>query len=80
MRTMFAVVLSSVMLAVVAPPAVAVPPTHREVTAHQVLSDPAACGDYGVSWDINLTADIWTFFDTRGGASRRWSTCEKTTR
>ena len=42
------------------------PPTHRQVTAHNVLTDPTACGDYGVTWDINLTADIWTFFDSQG--------------
>jgi hypothetical protein len=66
MRTLFAAVLTGVLLAVVAAPAIAVPPTHEQVTRHNVLTDPAACGDYGVTWDINLTADIWTFFDREG--------------
>jgi len=37
----------------------------QTITRHQVLADPAACGDYGVEWDINLTADIFTFFDSQ---------------
>jgi hypothetical protein len=63
MKGLLIAVLSCALLAVLAPNALAVPPTHQRVTAHNVLSDPAACGDYGVTWDINLTADIWTFFD-----------------
>jgi hypothetical protein len=31
-----------------------------------VITDAAACGDYGVEWDINLTADVTTFFDREG--------------
>ena len=52
--------------AVLAAPAVAVPPTHTTVTQQGVLTNPTACGSYGVSWSINLTADIWTFFDQQG--------------
>ena len=37
----------------------------RTVTQHNVLTDADACGDYGVEWDINLTADIFTFFDSQ---------------
>lgn len=66
MRKLLVAVLTGAMLAVLAPPALAVPPTHDRVTAHNVLTDPTACGDYGVTWDINLTADIWTFFDREG--------------
>jgi hypothetical protein len=29
----------------------------------RTLVDPDACGDYGVEWTINLTGDIYTFFD-----------------
>ena len=29
----------------------------------RTLIDPDACGDYGVEWTINLTGDIYTFFD-----------------
>ena len=38
----------------------------QTVTQHNVLTDEGACGDYGVEWDINLTADIFTFFDRQG--------------
>ena len=37
----------------------------QTVTQHNVLTDEDACGDYGVEWDINLTADIATFFDSQ---------------
>jgi len=37
----------------------------QTVTQHNVLTDEDACGDYGVEWDINLTADIFTFFDSQ---------------
>lgn len=49
-----------------AAPAVAVPPTRETITQHNVITDAAACGDYGVEWDINLTADVTTFFDREG--------------
>ena len=54
-----------------ASPAAADPPTKETVTSHNVVSDPAACGDYGVEWDINLTADIWTFTDDQGRRVKR---------
>jgi hypothetical protein len=66
MKKLLAAALTGAMLAVGAPAALAVPPTHEEATAQDVLTDPAACGDYGVTWNINLTADIWTFFDSEG--------------
>jgi hypothetical protein len=44
----------------------AVPPTHTTQTAQFTLTNPTACGSYGVSWSINLTADNWTFFDRQG--------------
>lgn len=66
MRKLLLALLATATLAVLAMPAQAVPPTHQEVTQHNVLTNPTACGDYGVTWDINLTADIWTFFDRQG--------------
>jgi hypothetical protein len=38
----------------------------QTITQHNVLTDADACGDYGVEWDINLTVDIATFFDSQG--------------
>jgi hypothetical protein len=46
--------------------AAAVPPTRSTVTLHNVVSNPTACGDFGVVWDINLTARVTTFFDREG--------------
>jgi hypothetical protein len=66
MRKLLIALLATATLAVLAVPAQAVPPTHQRVTQHNVLTNPTACGDYGVTWDINLTADIWTFFDRQG--------------
>jgi hypothetical protein len=52
---------------VLAAPARADDPTIiRDLQIHQVISDPDACGDFGVVWDINITADIYTFFDANG--------------
>lgn len=42
------------------------PPTRQTVEQHNVVSDPAACGSYGVEWDIHLKAEITTFFDHQG--------------
>ncbi|OLF16238.1 hypothetical protein [Actinophytocola xanthii] len=42
------------------------PPTMTETDLQTVHSDPTACGDYGVEWNIDLHADIWTFFDEAG--------------
>ncbi len=70
-RLVLTALLAAASLGVLAAPALAVPPTHQRVTQHNVLADPAACGDYGVSWDINLTADIWTFFDGQGRRVKR---------
>jgi len=53
-------------LAVFAAPASAAPPTKRVITQHNVLTNPTACGSYGVTWDINLTATVWRFTDDQG--------------
>jgi hypothetical protein len=44
----------------------ALPPTPTTVTQQGSLVDPTACGTYGVRWNINLTAEITTFFDQQG--------------
>jgi hypothetical protein len=67
MRRFVSLVLLAIVFAgMLATPAAAVPPTKDTVTQHNVLTNPTACGDYGVEWDIHLTADIWTFFDDQG--------------
>jgi hypothetical protein len=52
--------------AVFAAPAVGTPPTRQTVTLRNVVSNPTACGSYGVVWDINLTARITNYFDRQG--------------
>jgi hypothetical protein len=53
--------------AAVAAPAHADEPTIvRDIPIHNVISDPDVCGDFGVIWDINLTVDVFTFFDSDG--------------
>jgi hypothetical protein len=63
--------LALLVLAVFAAPASAAPPTKQEITQHNVLTDPTACGSYGVTWDINLTATIWTFTDDQGRRTKQ---------
>jgi hypothetical protein len=63
----FAVAVAAAAVVAVAAPAAATEPIIvRNVTVHNVVSDPAACGDFGVTWDINLVADVTTFFDADG--------------
>jgi hypothetical protein len=49
-----------------AEPAGGVPPTRTETDVQVVHTDAAACGSYGVEWDIDLHAVNWTFFDDQG--------------
>jgi hypothetical protein len=56
--------LAAVTLA--APASASRPTIVRDVQINNVISDPTACGDYGVVWDINIEADIYTFFDNDG--------------
>ena len=65
-RVISLLMCTAVLVGLLAAPAAAVPPTRETVTQHNVVADPAACGDYGVEWDINLTAEITTFFDREG--------------
>jgi hypothetical protein len=64
-------VLASFAVAVCAAPALATPPTRQEITDHEVLTNPTACGSYGVTWEINLTGTIWTFFDDQGRRTKQ---------
>jgi hypothetical protein len=43
-----------------------VPPTRTETDVQIVHSDPVACGDYGVEWNIDLHSVNLTFFDAQG--------------
>jgi hypothetical protein len=54
------------MIAAVAVPASAVPPTTSTTTQQSVLTNPTACGSYGVEWRINLTAETKRYFDRQG--------------
>ena len=65
-RSLALTVVAAVSLVSVAVAPAAVPPTHTTVTQQASLTNPTACGSYGVTWNINLTADIWTFFDDEG--------------
>jgi hypothetical protein len=58
--------LALLVLAVFAAPAAAAPPTKREITQQTSLTDATACGTYGVTWNIDLAATIWTFTDDQG--------------
>ncbi|RZS43096.1 hypothetical protein EV193_10272 [Herbihabitans rhizosphaerae] len=60
-------VIATTVLAGLATPAVAwVPPTRTETDRQQVLTNPVACGNYGVEWSIDLHSVNWTFFDDKG--------------
>jgi hypothetical protein len=52
--------------AVFAAPAQAIPPTRTDAAQQVTLTNPTACGDYGVSWAIDLTVDITRHFDSEG--------------
>jgi hypothetical protein len=62
-----AVVVAAVLAGSAAPAgAVPPPPTRTETDLQFVHTDPAACGDYGVEWSIDLHSVNWTFFDEAG--------------
>ena len=52
--------------AAVAVPASAVPPTTTTGSQQATLTNPTACGSYGVEWKINLTVVNKTYFDSQG--------------
>jgi hypothetical protein len=67
MRRLSAFAVAALAAATLAAPAQADEPTIiRDLPVHQTISDADACGDFGVIWDINITADIFTFFDSEG--------------
>jgi hypothetical protein len=66
MAAMRKLALALLVLAVFAAPASAAPPTKQVITQTPTLTDATACGTYGVTWRINLTATIWTFRDDLG--------------
>jgi hypothetical protein len=66
MAGMRKLVLALLMLAVFAAPVSAAPPTKRVITQQASLTDATACGTYGVTWNIDLTATEWTFTDDQG--------------
>jgi hypothetical protein len=53
-------------VAAVALPAAAVPPTTTTGSQQVTLTNPTACGSYGVEWSINLTVESKTYFDDQG--------------
>jgi hypothetical protein len=53
-------------LAIATPVAANDRPDPIVITQHNVLTNPTACGSYGVEWDIHLTVEIWTKFDDQG--------------
>ncbi len=72
MKRLLALGAASVVAAVLAAPAAADEPTIlRDVQLMQVVPNPTACGDFGVIWRINITADIYTFFDSDGVRTRQ---------
>lgn len=73
MRRPLVAVVAGLAALVVAGAAAAVPPTKTTIEQHNVLTNPTACGSYGVQWNINLTRDIWTFVDDQGRLTKRVS-------
>jgi hypothetical protein len=65
-RTALVAALTAIALSGVTAPAAATPPTMTETDVQVVHTDPTACGDYGVEWNIDLHAVNWTFFDEAG--------------
>jgi hypothetical protein len=58
--------IAVLVLAVFAAPALAVPPTRTESHVSFPVENRAACGTYGVKWNIVLHSVNWTFFDREG--------------
>ena len=72
MKRLFAPAAALLVAAVLAAPAAADAPTVlRDVQVMQVVQDPTACGDFGVIWRIDITADVFTFFDSDGVRTRQ---------
>jgi hypothetical protein len=52
--------------AMLAVPAFAHPPVRTTISQQGTLTNPTACGSYGVEWNINLTVEQTTYFDDQG--------------
>jgi hypothetical protein len=66
MRRVLVLGLVAGVAAALAVPALAVPPVRTTVSQQASLTNPTACGSYGVQWNINLTAEQTTYFDDQG--------------
>jgi hypothetical protein len=53
MKRSLPLLLVTMAVLVAASAAHGVPPTHSSQTAQFTLTNPTACGDYGVRWSIN---------------------------
>jgi hypothetical protein len=72
MKRLLALAAVSAVAAILATPAAADAPTiQRDVQLMQVVQNPTACGDFGVIWRINITADVFTYFDANGVRTRQ---------
>jgi hypothetical protein len=72
MKRLLGLAAVSLVAAILAAPAAANEPTIlRDVQLMQVVQNPTACGDFGVIWRINITADVYTFFDSEGVRTRQ---------
>jgi hypothetical protein len=72
MKPLVALAAVSAVAAILAAPAAADAPTiQRDVQLMQVVQNPTACGDFGVIWRINITADVYTYFDANGVRTRQ---------
>ncbi len=70
MKRSLLLVVAAVVALFAASSALAAPPTKTTQTAQFSLTNPTACGSYGVTWNIDLTADIWTFRDDQGRTTK----------
>jgi siroheme synthase len=66
MRRGLVLALVAGLAAAVAVPALAHLPVRTTVSQQATLTNPTACGSYGVEWRINLTAENTTYFDDQG--------------
>ena len=69
-RSVPLLVATMVLALVAASAAGGVPPVQSTQTAQFTVTNPTACGDYGVRWSINLVAEVTTFFDDEGRRTR----------
>ncbi len=70
-RPLVAVAAGLSALVVAGTAAAGVPPTKTTIEQHNVLTNPTACGSYGVQWNINLMNTFWTFVDDQGRLTKR---------